>query len=94
MIDYVAVLQSHKPCADEVYEYIGKWNALEDYVDQENALNKLFCGMNLRNSNIEDVLIKCSALNDFYSTNIFKIHNVAKHYLKQNIDDRLLSGDL
>lgn len=88
------VLISHHPCPDEVKEYIQKWNTLEDYVDQEKALNKLFWDLNLQNCNIEDILIKCSALNDFYSTNIFKIHNVAKHYLTQNIDKRLAAGDM
>ena len=32
-------------------------------------------------------------MNDFYSTNIFKIYPVAKHILNLNIDERLKSGD-
>ena len=33
-----------------------------------------------KNSDINDILIKCSSLNDFYITNIFSIFPVAKHY--------------
>lgn len=88
------ILRSHKPCVDEVNEYIQKWNTLNDYVNQEKALDKLFLELCKGNHCIEDILIKCSALNDFYSTNIFKVHNVAQHYLKQNIDERLNNGDL
>ena len=38
------------------------------------------------NKQIEDILIKCSTLNDFYSTNIFSIFPVAKHILQLDID--------
>lgn len=88
------ILDSHTPSLAEVNEYIQKWNALEDYVNQENALDKLFLDLCKDNRSIENILIKCSALNDFYSTNIFKIHNVAQHYLRYDIDGRLAAGDL
>lgn len=42
---------------------------------------------------IEDVLLKASTLNDFYSTNVFSIYPVAKHICSLNIDERLKSGD-
>lgn len=88
------ILKDHRPSLDEVNEYIQKWNKLEDYVNQENALDKLFLTLCKDNNSIENILIKCSALNDFYSTNIFKVHNVAQHYYTQNIDARLRIGDL
>lgn len=88
------ILKGHTPSRQKVIEYIDKWNNLNDYVDQEKALDKLFLSLCKSNNNIEDILIKCSALNDFYSTNIFKVHNVAQHYLLQNIDERLSKGDL
>ena len=46
------------------------------------------------NKLIEDILIKCSTLNDFYSTNIFSIFPVAKHIHQLDIDKRLKEGDL
>lgn len=87
-------LEKHPPTCEEVGRYIRKWNELEDYVNQEKALDKLFMQICRENQCIEDILIKCSALNDFYSTNIFKVHHVAQHYLKHNIDQRLETGDL
>jgi len=47
----------------------------------------------LENYTLQDVLIKVSSLNDFYSINIFSVFPVAKHIVGLNIDDRLLSGD-
>ena len=88
------IIEKNLPSPNKVNEYIQKWDQLEDYVSQENALDKLFLELCRYNTCIEDILIKCSALNDFYSTNIFKVHNVAQHYLHMDIDNRLDEGDL
>ena len=82
-----------KPNKKEVQKYLDKWDSLESYVLQENALDKLFFETYPKNTDISDILIKASALNDFYSTNIFSIFPVAKHILNLNIDDRLARGD-
>ena len=82
-----------KPNKKEVQKYLDKWDSLESYVLQENALDKLFFETYPKNTDISDILIKASALNDFYSTNIFSIFPVAKHILNLNIDDRLVKGD-
>ena len=82
------------PSVKDAEWFINYWNELPSYSDQEKALDKLFMNICKRNDNIEDVLIKCSSLNDFYSTNIFDIHTVAQHILSLNIDERLKDGDL
>ena len=82
------------PSSSEVDFWLKKWNSLEDYTIQEDAINDLFNGLYKSNKNIKSIMIKCSVLNDFYSTNIFKIYPVACHILELNIDDRLKTGDL
>lgn len=82
-----------QPNKKEVEKYLTKWNSLENYVLQESALDKLFFNTYPNNTDINDILIKSSALNDFYSTNIFSIFPVAKHILNLNIDNRLKNGD-
>lgn len=82
-----------KPCKKEVKKYLSKWDSLENYVLQEESLNKLFYGEFKSNNDIHNILIKASALNDFYSTNIFSIFPVAKHIYKLNIDNRLGKND-
>ena len=81
------------PSVKDAEWFINYWNELPSYSDQEKALDKLFMNICKRNDNIEDVLIKCSSLNDFYSTNIFDIHTVAQHILSLHIDERLKDGD-
>lgn len=82
------------PSESVVEEYLAKWDTLENYQLQESALNKLFFELCPENKEIEDVLLKASTLNDFYSTNIFSIYPVAKHICDLNIDERLKNGDV
>ena len=83
-----------RPSKSEVLKYLNRWDSLENYVLQENSLNKLFFNTYPLNDNIEDILIKVSSLNDFYSTNIFSVFPVAKHILQLNIDERLKNNDV
>lgn len=84
------------PSAVELAKYHSRWNGLEDYVAQEQALDWLF--INNRetsvNTDIRIVLLKCSTLNDFYSTKIYKTYSVAKNIISiPDFDDRLRQGD-
>lgn len=81
------------PCVEEIIKYLKKWDSLESYTLQENALEKLFNRTYPKNTDIEDVIIKVSTLNDFYSTNIFSPFTVAKHIVALNIDERLEKKD-
>ncbi len=82
------------PSVEQVEYYLARWDALEDYHLQEDALNLLFLRLSPENENISDILLKVSVLNDFYSTNIYKVYPVAKHILSLHIDDRLQRGDV
>ena len=53
------------PCASEVELYLSKWDELENYRLQEDALDKLFYTLCPENKDISDVLLKVSTLNDF-----------------------------
>ena len=77
-----------------IKEYLLKWDNLEDhYIWQESSLDKLFHDDYKYNNDLNEILIKCSCLNDFYSTNIFLIYPVAKNIFDLKIDKRLQNGD-
>ena len=82
------------PSKEQVECYLAKWDQLENYTLQEEALDKLFFQLCPVNTDITDILLKVSALNDFYSTNIFSVYPVAKHILSLEIDPRLKAGDV
>lgn len=86
--------QDYVPSIKDVEWFLNYWNGLPTYSNQEKALDKLFFKLCPENKCIEDILVKCSSLNDFYSTNIFDIHTVAQHILALQIDQRLIDGDL
>ena len=84
-----------RPSVSEVNKYLNEWKNLEGYTSQEKALKKLFLKFAPGNSEISDILLKASCLNDFYSTNIFTIYPMAKHILSiKDLDKRLKSGDI
>lgn len=82
------------PSKKQVKHYLAMWDKLESYRLQEDALDKLFFKLCPKNTDIADILLKVSALNDFYSTNIFSVYPVAKHILSLRIDARLKAGDV
>ena len=82
-----------QPSVELIDYYLDEWNKLEDYKSQEDAIDEIFFGKYNSNDNLQNILIKASILNDFYSTNIYKIYPVAKHILSLNIDERLKQGD-
>ncbi len=84
----------NKPSLQEIHNYLEKWDSLDSYVSQESSLKKLFSKTYPQNIELDDVLIKVCALNDFYSTNIFSPFAVAKHIVALNIDKILDKNDL
>ena len=81
------------PTPQVVHPYLAKWEGLDNYAMQERALALLFRKFCPRNTDPEHVLLKVSALNDFYSTNIFDKYSVARHIVKLSIDSRLADSD-
>jgi len=86
--------KSYRPNLVEVKRYLEKWQTLENYRLQEDALNKLFVELCPKNDNISDILLKVAALNDFYSTNIYSVFSVAQRIIELDIDKRLDEEDV
>jgi len=82
-----------QPTPREVRRYLDKWDTLTSYKAQEDALYLLFREAFPDNADLRHVLLKCSALNDFYGTNIYGVFPVAKHIVALDIDERLRQGD-
>jgi len=58
---------------------------------EEEVLSELF-GKYPENHSLRDVLIKSTALDSLYSTNIYAIVGVARRIVEANIDDELRKG--
>ena len=83
-----------KPSVAEVNKYLNKLETFEHYMNQGKALDK-HLKLLPENKELSDILLKVSAINDFYSTNIFAIYTVAQHILNiKDIDQRLKAGDM
>lgn len=82
------------PSPEIVRSYLKLWEEEEKYALPERALSNLFAHTYPKNTDLDQILIKASALNNLFSTNIFNILEVAKHIQALDIDERLRSGDL
>lgn len=81
-----------KPCVEQAKIYLKKWDELDDYVNQEIAINKIIA-LCPNNDNITDILVKSAMINQYYSTRIVRLYDVAKVILKLGVDERLALGD-
>ncbi|STZ00975.1 Uncharacterised protein [Moraxella lacunata] len=72
-----------KPSPSEVQKYLDKWQTLDNYPKQESALNKLFFEFAPGNTDMNDILLKCATLNDFYSTRIRTIDLVYDSFVDE-----------
>jgi len=72
------------PTEWEVGRYLHLWDQLDNYREQEHALEMLFRDYPC-NTNPHHVLLRVVALNQFYSTNIFDVFDVSREIAK--IDD-------
>ena len=77
------------PTTDNIRKWIQAWEETDGYPEQESALDKLFGDLCPDNEELDDILIKVCTLNDFYSTNIYKVFDVAKVIQSLDIDSRL-----
>ena len=83
----------NKPSKSEIEKYLKLWDSLENYRLQESSLKKLFTKTYPLNDDLNEVLIKVCALNDFYSTSIYYPVQVAKHIVSLQLDKKLVIKD-
>ena len=85
--------QGYKPSYKDSQQVLYYLKRQHKFMLHERSLNRLFLDLCPQNDKVEDIMIKCSTLNDFYSTNIFDVHAMAEHILNLNIDKRLRDHD-
>lgn len=89
----IGLPKNYQPTAEEVKRYLESWEQQPKYHVPQDALDKLFRETYKTNDCLEEVLVKCSALNNLYSTNIFDVYSMANHIWTLKIDERLQKGD-
>ena len=85
------------PTPEIIKEHLNMWDTSEDaqkYPAQEKALNFLFSTACPLHDDMTHIILKVSALNDFYSTNIFDTYSVAQRILSiRDFKERVENGD-
>ncbi len=74
--------------------YLARWKNLQDYPEQEKALVMLFEEWN-ENKDLQKVMIKVATLDNFYSTQLKSVPEVANRILSiSNFDTKVEDGDV
>ncbi|MSR80355.1 MAG: hypothetical protein EXS11_06465 [Gemmataceae bacterium] len=87
-------MQPERPTAEVVQRFLIEWEAMDNFAFKERSLALLFQNFCPNNSVLEHVLLKVSALNDFYSTNNFNTYAVARHIVSLDINPLLAKSDM
>lgn len=74
-----------RPTAQLIEKYNEQFDSNPQTSSPDKALSKLFAAYP-KNEHLDDVLLKVSALNSLYSTNIYAIYGVAQHICELKID--------
>lgn len=81
-----------KPSIELVQKYIHEFDLEEKENPKDSSLDLIF--NTFKNNDVfEEIYLKISVLNSFYSTNIYDLNKIAKHILKLNIDEVIKAGD-
>jgi len=86
-------LKLETPTNELVQKYVQKLYSNERYYLEDQAVAKLFQHFP-KNESVEDIILKISALNDLYGTNIFATYKMAKHIQKLKVDKYFDKKDL
>jgi len=74
-----------------ITDYLDKFSLDERYNLADEAIIQLFTKFP-NNSNLKDILLKISVINDLYSTKIFATFEMAKHIQQLKVDDDIKIG--
>ena len=81
-------------CAEANY-YWNMWKTLDRYRIAQEALDRLFGTRDEHFLDLSDLMVKCSTLNDFYSTNIYSVYRVVlKYHEFDDLGERMAKGDI
>lgn len=86
------MVKLQKPTNKLINKYFNKFEKDERYKKADDAIRNLFTAFP-NNKSLEDILLKTSVVNDFYSTNILGTFKIAKHIQSLDIDSRIKNGD-
>ncbi len=88
-----AVLSLARPTEAVIESHLQTWDTLDKYRLHDATLSLLFHQLCPSHKDVQQVLLKVSVLNDFYSTNIYNTAAMAEHIVRLDVADRIASGD-
>lgn len=86
--------QGYVPSVKDAEWFINNWKNEGKFSTPVNIMFRLCQETYPNNNNLEEVLLKCAAINAFSSTNVYDIYSMAEHIVRKQIDEKLKNNDL
>lgn len=85
---------SYKPSMKDALWFINNWRTVGKFSAPVCVMHNLCQNTYPNNNNLDEVLLKCAAINTFSSTNVYDLYTMAEHIVNKQIDEKLKNGDL
>ena len=86
--------KGYRPSMKDAEWFINNWRSEGKFSAPVDVMFKLCQSTYPKNNNLEEVLLKCAAINAFSSTNVYDLYSMANHIVGKQIDERIKNNDL
>ena len=85
--------KGYKPSMKDAEWFINNWRTIGKFSAPVVVMHRLCQVTYPYNNNLEEVLLKCAAINSFSSTHVYDLYKMAEHIVGKQIDEKLKNGD-
>lgn len=85
--------KGYRPSIKDAEWFINNWRTIGKFSAPVDVMHRLCQVTYPNNNNLEEVLLKCAAINSFSSTHVYDLYKMAEHIVGTQIDEKLKNGD-
>lgn len=86
--------KGYRPSMKDAEWFINNWRTIGKFSAPVDVMHKLCQETYPNNNNLDEVLLKCAAINAFSSTHVYDLYSMAEHIVGKQIDEKMKNGDL
>ena len=86
--------KGYRPSMKDAEWFINNWRTIGKFSAPVDIMHRLSQVIYPNNNYLEEVLLKCAAINSFSSTHVYDLYSMAEHIVGKQIDENLKNGNL
>ena len=81
--------KGYRPSMKDAEWFINNWRTIGKFSAPVDIMHRLSQVIYPNNNYLEEVLLKCAAINSFSSTHVYDLYSMAEHIVGKQIDENL-----